>query len=192
MKEVILNPDSHLFLFLNASVVWFVVAAVMMKFLRLKSLVLVLIIAPFVIGSTFRNVAGMPQLIGFYGTSIIYGAIGIIGGMLYVEYAKAKAYFQRASKTSFIARGMVALSSVYLLSFFAQKIILQNPMVEFALSWIDGGERAKELLAIPDNSGAYTAGACILGGICVLVFNRYWETRQTHKGNEVQDYLEHQ
>lgn len=186
-----MNPDSHLFLFLNASVVWFVVAALMMKFLRLKSLVLVLIIAPFIIGSTFRNVAGMPQLIGFYGTSILYGAIGIIGGMLYVEYAKAKAYFQRASKTSFLARGMVALSSLYLLSFFAQKIIVQNPMVEFALSWIDGGERAKDLFAIADYDGAYTAGACILGGICVLAFNRYRESRQIQKGNEVQDYLEH-
>ena len=65
-------------------------------------------------------------------------------------------------------------------------------MVEFALSWIDGGERAKELLAIPDYSGAYTAGACILGGICVLAFNRYRESRQIHKGNEIQDYLEHQ
>lgn len=187
-----MNPDSHLFLFLNASVVWFVVAAVMMKLLRLKSLVLVLIIAPFVIGSTFRYVAGMPQLIGFYGTSVLYGAIGIIGGVLYIEYAKARAYFQRASKTSFVARGMVALSSVYLLSFFAQKIIVQNPMVEFALSWIDGGERAKELLAIADYDGAYTAGACIVAGIGILAFNKYREARAKPQENEILDYLEHQ
>jgi hypothetical protein len=187
-----MNPDSPLFLFVNASVVWFVVAAAMMKILRLKSLVLVLIIAPFVIGSTFRHVAGMPQLIGFYGTSMLYGAVGIIGGMLYVEYAKAKAYFQRASKTSFVARGMVALSSVYLLSFFAQKIIAQNPMVEFALSWIDGGEQAKELLAIADHDGAYTAGACIVGGIGVIAFNKYREASAKPQGNEISDYLEHQ
>ena len=70
---------------------------------------------------------------------MLYGSIGIIGGILYVEYAKAKAYFQRASKTSFLARGAIALSSVYLLSYFAQRIILGNPMVEYALSWIDGG-----------------------------------------------------
>ena len=187
-----MNPDSHLFLFLNASVVWFVVAAVLMKLCRLKSLVLVLIIAPFVVGPTLRSVAGMPQLIGFYGTSILYGAVGIVGGILYIEYAKAKAYFQRASKTSFIARGMIALSSLYLLSFFAQKIIVQNPMVEFALSWIDGGDQATELLAIVDYDGAYSAGACILGGIGVLAFNKYREHRSVQKGNEVQRHLEHQ
>ncbi len=184
-----MNPDSNLFLFLNASVVWFVVAAVLMKVCRLKSLVLVLIIAPFVIGSTFRNVAGMPQLIGFYGTSILYGAVGIVGGILYVEYAKAKAYFQRASKTSFIARGMIALSSIYLLSFFAHKVIAQNPMVELALNWIDGGEQAKQLLQVVDYDGAYTAGACILGGIGILALNRYRDYRSTHARNGVQNHL---
>jgi len=54
------------FLFLNASVVWLVIAIVLMKLFRLKALVIVLIITPFVIGSTFRNIAGIPELIGFY------------------------------------------------------------------------------------------------------------------------------
>jgi len=139
-------PDDAIFLLLNASVVWFVISAALMKVLRLKSLVLVLIIAPFVIGSTFRHVAGMPELIGFYGTSILYGALGIVGGILYMEYAKAKAYLKRASKTSFIARGAIALSSLYLLSYFAQSIILNNPMVQFAFNWIEGGDEATELL----------------------------------------------
>lgn len=186
-----MNPDSHLFLFLNASVVWFVVAAVLMKLFRLKSLVLVLIIAPFVVGSTFQSVAGMPQLIGFYGTSILYGAVGIVGGILYIEYAKAKAYLQRASKTSFLARGMIALSSLYLLSFFAQKIIVQNPMVELALRWIDGGEQARELLSIVDYEGAYTAGTCIVGGIGVLLFNKYRELRASRKTDALGHHMEH-
>ena len=181
---------SHLFLFLNASIVWFVVAAVMMKLCRLKSLVLVLIIAPFVIGSTFRHIAGMPQLMGFYGTSILYGAVGIIGGMLYVEYARAKAYFQKASKLAFLARGMIALSSLYMLSFFAQKIILQNPMVEFALSWIDGGERAKQLLSIADYNGAYLAGAGILSGFGLLAFSAYRSRQSTPNQSPTQNHLE--
>ncbi len=187
-----LDDQGTLFLLLNASVVWFVVAAVLMKLLRLKSLVLVLLIAPYVIGSTFRHIAGMPQLIGFYGTSMLYGSIGIIGGILYIEYAKAKTYFQRASKTSFLARGAIALSSVYLLSYFAQRIILGNPMVEYALSWIDGGDMATQLLNQVNYDGAYTAGAIIIGSFCVLAINKYREYHSAKKSAEIQKHLEHQ
>jgi len=148
-----------------------------MKVLRLKSLVLVLIIAPFVIGSTFRDVAGMPELIGFYGTSILYGALGIVGGILYMEYAKAKAYFKRASKTSFFARGAIALSSLYLLSYFAQSIILNIPMVQFALNWIEGGDEAKDLLNHVSIDGVYYASGGIIVGISILAFNKYLEYR---------------
>ena len=184
--------DSHLFVFLNASVVWFVVAAVLMKLCRLKSLVLVLLIAPFVVGSTFKHIAGMPQLIGFYGTSILYGAVGIVGGILYAEYAKAKAYFKRASKASFLARGMVVISSLYLLSFFAQKILLENPIVEFALSWIEGGERATDLLKQMDYEGAYASGVGIAIGVAILVFNYFRERRLINSANPIQHHLEHQ
>ena len=52
------------FLFLNASILWGVVAGLMTWLLRFKTLVLVLLLAPLVIGSTFRHVAGMPELIG--------------------------------------------------------------------------------------------------------------------------------
>ena len=177
-----------LFLFLNASVVWFVVSAALMKLCRLKSLVLVLIIAPFVVGSTFRHIAGMPQLIGFYGTSMLYGSLGIIGGILYIEYAKAKAYFKRASKTSFLARGTIALSSVYLLSYFAQRIILNNPVVEFALSWMDGGEQATELFNHVNYDGAFYAGAGIVAGGSTLAFNKYLEFRSEQKRLEYTKY----
>ena len=82
------------FLFLNASVVWLVIAIVLMKLFRLKALVIVLIITPLVIGSTFKNIAGVPELIGFYGTSILYGMLGLISGIVYMEYEKAKRKFQ--------------------------------------------------------------------------------------------------
>lgn len=177
--------EHTLFLFLNATVVWFVVSALLMKFCRLKSLVLVLIIAPFVVGSTFRDIAGMPQLIGFYGTSMLYGSLGIVGGILYVEYAKAKVYFKRASKTSFLARGSIAISSVYLLSYFAQKIILSNPIVEFALGWIDGGDQATQVLARFNYDGAFYAGAGIVVGVGTLAVSKYLQIRSEQKRLEV-------
>ena len=177
--------ENFLFLFLNASIVWFVVSALLMKLCRLKSLVLVLIIAPFVIGSTFRDVAGMPQLIGFYGTSILYGSLGVVGGILYVEYAKAKAYFKRASKTVFVARGAIALSSIYLLSYFAQKIILNNPVVSLALRWVDGGEQAKELLHHVNYDGAFYAGGGIIVGVGALAINKYLQFRSDQKRLEL-------
>ena len=177
--------EHFLFLLLNASIVWFVVSALLMKFCRLKSLVLVLIITPFVVGSTFRDVAGMPQLIGFYGTSILYGCLGIIGGILYVEYVKAKAYFKRASKTAFVARGAIALSSIYLLSYFAQKIILNNPVVNLALRWMDGGEQAKELLHHVNYDGAFYAGAGIIAGVGALAINKYLQFRSEQKRLEL-------
>jgi len=73
------------FLLLNASVVWFVIAIALMKLFRLKALVIVLTITPFIIGSTFRNSAGVPELVGFYGTSILYGSFGLITGIVYMS-----------------------------------------------------------------------------------------------------------
>lgn len=185
-----LESQGTLFLLLNASIVWFVVAAILMKICRLKSLVLVIIIAPFVIGSTFQHIAGMSQLIGFYGTSILYGALGIVLGILYVDYARVKERFQKASKISFLARGVIALSSMYLLSFFGQKIIVNNPMVQFALSWIDGGEKATQLLNQVDYDGALTAGAGIVVAFSTLAFNQYRDYRLGRKLQNVDNQVE--
>ena len=161
------------FLFLNASILWGVVAGLLTRFLRFKTLVLVLLLAPLVIGSTFRHVAGMPELIGFYGTSLLYGAPGIVAGMLYADYQRTKAYFSRVSKTSFMARGGIGLSSVYLLGYFGQKIIFENPMVELVLGNIKGGDRAKEIVSQVDYDGALTAGGFIMACTGVLAFNTY-------------------
>ena len=144
---------------------------------RSKLLVLAILLASYVIGSTFQNIAGMPQLIDFYGTSMLYGALGIVFGTLYADYQRTVRYFQRASKTSFLARGVIALSSMYLVSYFGQKIIFNNPMVEFALGYIDGGRRAKEIASGVDYDGAVTAGICILGSFAVLEFNKFREQK---------------
>lgn len=170
-------PDAFL-LFLNASILWGVIAGLLTWLLRFKTLVLVLLLAPLVIGSTFRHVAGLPELIGFYGTSLLYGAPGIIAGMLYADYQRVKAYVARASKTSFLARGGIALSSVYLLGYFGRKIIFENPMVELVLGFINGGDRAKEIVSQVDHEGALTAGGIILACAGVLAFNTYRDHRR--------------
>lgn len=114
------------FLFLNASILWGVIAGLMTWPLRFKTLTLVSLLAPLVIGSTFRQIAGMPELIGFYGTSLLYGTPGIIAGVLYADYQRTKAYFARVSKTSFLARGGIGLSSVYLLGYFGLSFLSLN------------------------------------------------------------------
>lgn len=185
-----LEDQGILFLILNASIVWSVVAGGLMWLLRIKALVLVILIAPYIVGSTFREIAGMPELIEFYGTSMLYGAPGIIFGILYVEYARAKAYLKRVSKSSFLARGGIALSSLYLLSYFGQKIIFNNPMVEFVLGYIDGGARAKEIVSQVDYDGATTAGITIAGSFAVLAFNKYRERKTALKELESQNEME--
>lgn len=161
------------FLFLNASVVWFVIAVVLMKLFRLKALVVVLIITPFIVGSTFRNIAGMPELLGFYGTSILYGIVGLMSGILYMEYEKAKRKFQKASKISFLARGGIALSSFYLVTHFVQKIIFANKTVVFALNFIHGGDKAKDILSQFNDDGAVIAGGVIVMSVIALVVLHY-------------------
>lgn len=170
--------QENAFLFLNASILWGALAGLLTWLLRFKALVLVLLLAPFVIGSTFRHIAGMPELIGFYETSLLYGIPGILAGMLYSDYQRTKAYFAKASKTSFLARGGIGLSSIYLLGYFGQKIIFENPMVEFALGYINGGNRAKELVEQVDYDGAVTAGVAILGCSAVLAFNSFRDYRK--------------
>ncbi|WP_299073308.1 hypothetical protein [uncultured Paraglaciecola sp.] len=171
------------FLFLNASILWGVLAGLLTWLLRFKTLVLVLLLSPLVMGSSFRHIAGMPELIGFYGTSLLYGAPGIIAGMLYADYQRTKAYFVRVSKTSFLARGGIGLSSVYLLGYFGQKIIFENPMVELVLGYIKGGDRAKEIVSQVDYDGALTAGGGIVACAGVLAFNTYREHRRAGRAS---------
>lgn len=171
------------YLVVNASILWGVIAGLLAWLLRFKTLVLVLLLAPFVIGSTFQHIAGMPELIGFYGTSLLYGAPGIIAGMLYADYQRTKAYFARVSKTSFLARGGIGLSSVYLLGYFGQKIIFYNPMVELVLGYIKGGDSAKEIVSQVDYDGALTAGGAIVACAGVLAFNTYREHRRAKRAN---------
>jgi hypothetical protein len=77
-----------------------------------------------------------------------------------------------------MARGGIALSSVYLLGYFGQQIIFDNPGVRFILGFIDGGKRAQELVSQVDSSGALTAGATILASFGVLGFQRWREERK--------------
>lgn len=182
------------FLFLNASVVWLVIAIVLMKLFRLKALVIVLIITPFVIGSTFRNVAGVPELIGFYGTSILYGMLGLISGIVYMEYEKAKLKFQRASKVSFLARGAIALSSFYLITHFVQKIIFANKTVVLALNFIHGGDKAKDILSQFNDRGAVIAGVVIVASILTLTIARHLENQnnKTIQNNSIAVEISHE
>ncbi|MBL4745896.1 MAG: hypothetical protein JKY08_05975 [Flavobacteriaceae bacterium] len=182
-----MKTDSIFFLILNATIVWAGLAWALMYMCRSKLLVLAILLAPFVIGSAFQNIAGIPQLLGFYGTSLLYGAFGIIFGVLYADYTRAKQYFQRVSKSSFVARGGIALSSMYLVSYFGQKIIFDNPMVEFLLGFIDGGSQAKDLAQQVDYDGAVTSAVTIAGGFAVLAFNKYREDKKAKA-----EYLQNQ
>lgn len=165
-------------LFINATVFHFVLSWFLIRVFHLRILTIILLLSPLVIGTTFRNIAGMPELISFYGKSLLYGAPGIIAGMLYADYHRTKAYFARVYKTSFLARGGIGLSSIYLLGYFGQKIIFENPMVELALSFIQGGDRAKEIVSQVDREGALTAGAVIVACLGVLGFNKLREIRK--------------
>jgi hypothetical protein len=185
-----LDSPGIVFLLLNASVVWAVVAGLLTWVLRSKLLVLVIMIAPYIIGSSFRSTPGMAELIGMYSTSLIYGAPGIIFGMLYADYQRVKSYFTRVSKSSFLARGGIALSSVYLLGYFGQRIIFGNPAVQFFLGFIDGGERAQELVSRVDYDGAVTSGVVIASSFGVLAFNGWRQQREAAKAAENQRTLE--
>lgn len=121
---------------------------------------------------------------------MLYGTIGIVFGILYADYQRAKAYWKRVSKTSFLARGGIALSSLYLLSFFGQKILLDNPLVSFVLGYIDGGRRAKELMQQVDYDGAITAGTCIAISFGVLAFNGYREQQRLKQETQSSKELE--
>ena len=185
-----MDSTGIVFLLLNASVVWAVVAGLLTWALRSKLLVLVLMLAPYIIGSSFRSTPGMPELIGMYSTSLMYGSPGIIFGMLYADYQRVKRYLTRVSKSSFLARGGIALSSVYLLGYFGQRIIFENPAVQFFLGFIDGGRRAQELVSSVDYDGAVTSGVVIAASFAVLAFNGWREQRQAVKAAEKQGTLE--
>jgi len=178
------------FLLLNASVVWAVVAGLLTWVMRSKLFVLVVMIAPYIIGSAFRETPGMQGLMGMYSTSLIYGAPGIIFGMLYADYQRVKQYLARTSKLAFLARGGIALSSVYLLGYFGQKILFENPAVKFFLGFVDGGARAQELISQVDQSGAMTSAVVIAGSFGLLGVTRFIEHRAALKEVESKKQLE--
>lgn len=179
-----------LFLLLNASVVWAVIAGLITWLIRSKLFVLVLLIAPYIIGSAFRSTPGMQPLLGMYSTSLIYGSPGIIFGVLYADYQRVKQYLVRASKLAFLARGGIALSSTYLLGYFGQKIIFENPALQFFLGFIDGGDRAKELISHVDQDGAITSGIVIAGSFALLGLTRILEHRRSLKDAQKHKSLE--
>ncbi|MFK7875010.1 MAG: hypothetical protein AB8B71_04415 [Paracoccaceae bacterium] len=179
-----------IFLLLNASVVWAVIAGLLTWVMRSKLFVLVVMIAPYIIGSTFREIPGMQSLMGMYSTSVIYGAPGIVFGMLYADYQRVKQYLVRTSKLAFLARGGIALSSVYLLGYFGQQILSENPAVKFFLGFINGGARAQELISQVDSSGAMTSAAVIVGSFGLLGVTHYIERRATLKAVENKKRLE--
>ena len=186
-----MNFQDHIFLFVNSSVIWGIIAWGLMRLCRIKLLVLAILLAPYIIAAPFRNIAGMFELIGFYGTSILYGSFGIVAGIMYADYQRAKQYFAKAAKTSFLARGGIALSSLYLITYFGQKIVFNNPMVQFALRFMDGGQQARELVSQVDYDGAVWAVVCIMGSFGVLSFNKYRERKNLKLEHEASTTNEH-
>jgi hypothetical protein len=185
-----MSDPGLVFLLINASVVWAVIAGLLTWLMRSKLFVLVVMLAPYIIGSAFRETAGMQDLLGMYSTSLIYGAPGIIFGMLYADYQRVKQYFAKTSKLAFLARGGIALSSVYLLGYFGQKILFENPAVKFFLGFIDGGNRAQELISQVDQDGALTSAVVIAGSFGILGITRFIDHRAARKETEQNNRLE--
>ncbi len=165
------------FLVLNASVVWAVIGGGLMWVVRMKSLVALILIAPFIIAPAFQHLGGVGKALGFYSTSLLYGLPGLIIGVLYADYQRVKQYFARTSKLAFLARGGMALSSVYIVGYFGQRIIMDNPMVQFALGFVNGGDRVQELADKLDSQGVMQAALCLAGSLGLLAFTRYREER---------------
>jgi len=174
----VLFDTDVIFLLVNASVLWGVITAALTWLLRSKLFVLVILVAPVVVATTFVKVPGVTDALGWYVTSLAYGIPGIVIGVLYADYVRTKAYFQRISKSSFLARGAIALSSTYLLSHLGQQILFSNPTVVFLLDFVDGGGRLKELASMTDNNGAYKAGGVIAASFGLLGFNQFREHRR--------------
>jgi hypothetical protein len=181
-----MGEPGMLFLLLNASVVWAVIAGLLTWLMRSKLFVLVVLIAPYIVGSAFSGTPGMQELLGMYSTSLIYGAPGIIFGMLYADYQRLKQYLARTSKLAFLARGGIALSSVYLLGYFGQKILFENPAVQFFLGFIDGGRRAQELVSRVDQDGAVTSAVVIAGSFALLGITQLLDHRAALRAAETE------
>ena len=165
------------FLVLNASVVWAVIGGGLMWFVRMKSVVALILIAPFIIAPAFAHLGRVGEVLSFYSTSLLYGLPGLVIGVLYADYQRVKQYFARTSKLAFLARGGMALSSVYIVGYFGQRIIMDNPMVQFALGFVNGGDRVQELVDKLDSQGVVQAALCFACSLGLLAFTRYREER---------------
>lgn len=125
------------------------------------------LLVPFLVAPTVSSIAGMNELIGFYGTSLLYGSPGIVAGMIYADYQRAKTLFQRVSKVGFLARGGLTMSALYLLTYFGSNLIMKNQMVRFVLQFVEGGSQTTKILSFVDQEGAVIAG--FSGSACIAV-----------------------
>lgn len=148
-----------------------------MWFVRMKSLVALILIAPFIIAPAFQHLRAIMGGLDFYSTSLLYGIPGLIIGVLYADYQRVKQYLARTSKFVFLARGGVALSSVYIVGYFGQRVMMDNPMVQFALGFVNGGDRIQELVDKLDFQGVVQAALCLTASLGILAFNHYREER---------------
>ncbi|MCU7880006.1 MAG: hypothetical protein KZQ66_03650 [Candidatus Thiodiazotropha sp. (ex Lucinoma aequizonata)] len=164
---------SWIFLLLNASVVWAVIAGLLVWLLRSKTLLLVLLIAPVVIAYSFQEVAGVAELVKIYITSLVYGCPGVIIGTLYADYRRTMALLVKMSALSMLGRAGVTFSSVYLLSYYGHRIIFDNPLVATMLNFIEGGNTVKSWVSQIDETNVTTAYVGIALSIGLILFGKY-------------------
>ena len=164
---------SWFFLLLNASVVWSVIAGLLVWLLRSKTLLLVVLVAPVVIAYSFQEVAGVPELMEAYITSLLYGFPGVVIGTLYADYRRTMALLAKISALSMLGRAGVTFSSLYLLSYYGHKIIFDNPLVATMLSFMEGGNMVKSWVSHIDETNAMTAYIGIALSIGLILFGKY-------------------
>jgi len=164
---------SWIFLLLNASVVWAVIAGIMVWLLRSKTLMLVVLIAPIVIAHSFQEIAGVAKLVEAYIMSLAYGCPGVIIGTLYADYRRIMTLLAKMSALSMLGRAGVTFSLLYLLSYYGHRIIFDNPLVATMLNFIEGGNTVKSWVSQIDEANITTAYIGIALSIGLILFGKY-------------------
>ncbi len=164
---------SSLFLLLNASIVCGVVAGLFVWFFRSKMLLLVTLVAPIVMSYSFRHIILVQQLTEAYITCLLYGAFGIVIGVMYADYKRSLMLLKRLPVVAALGRVSLICSCLYLLAFYGYQILLENPLVSFVLSFSKEGSMLKtgvSYLSGGETSYAYIGMVVSIG---LIAFGKY-------------------
>ncbi len=183
-----LESNSTAFLVLNASIIWLVLAYILMMIVRSKIIFACLLILPLVVVPSLESQEQISEWMGWYLFSMKYGFVGMILGVVFAQIGQTKRFITNVSKGSFVlqlgARFTIGVAGLYLLAYLLKQVFMQLPFVEVALDYVAPGVSMDQLFEGVGLTGALIGLGLVAFGFVGIIGSRYLALSKTNNSKD--------